>query len=384
MRSWLRWKILSCILEAGSTRLLSDALPIPMSRPILATIDIGALKRNLAVVRRHAPRSRVLAVIKANAYGHGLVRAARALSDADGYGLIELESAVRLREAGFRQRILLLEGYFEPNELPVLAEHGIAAVVHHADQIRMLKELPKEAGLDIFVKLDTGMNRLGFEAAALPAAIADLKRERAVKSLTLMTHFATADEARGVGWQMQVFERAADGLNLPRSLANSAAVLRHPETHADWVRPGIMLYGCSPFAESTGPDLDLGPVMTLESRVIAIQNMKSGETLGYGGMFTAVRDTRVGVIACGYADGYPRHAPTGTPVVVEQRMSRTLGRVSMDLLCADLSDIPEARVGSRAVLWGAAVPVERVAAAAGTVGYQLLCALAARVQIVEI
>ena len=354
-----------------------------MTRPTLAAIDLGALRHNLAVVRRHAPHSRVLAVIKANGYGHGFMRVARALSDADGFGLIELESAVRLRQAGFGQRILLLEGFFEAAELQVLAEHRIAAVVHSSDQLQMLKELRQDAALDVFVKLNSGMNRLGFEAAMLPAVVAGLKRQPGVGSITLMTHFASADEARGVGWQMQVVERAADGLDLPRSFANSAAILRHPETHADWVRPGIMLYGCSPFDGMTGAELDLKAVMTLESRVIAIQNMQRGDTLGYGGMFTAERDTRVGVVACGYADGYPRHAPTGTPVMVDGRMTRTLGRVSMDMLCADLSEIPEASTGARVVLWGREVPVEHVARSAGTVGYQLLCAVAPRVQIVE-
>ncbi len=354
-----------------------------MSRPILATIHLGALRHNLAVVRRCAPQSRVLAVIKANAYGHGLMRAALALANADGFGLVELESAVRLREAGFGQRILLLEGCFEASELPVVARHRIAAVVHSREQIRMLAVLREDAALDLFVKFNTGMNRLGFEIEAIPTVIAELRRQPAVRSITLMTHFASADEARGVEWQMQDFERGAAGLDLPRSLANSAAILRHPGTHADWVRPGIMLYGCSPFSNSSGAVEDLRPAMTLESRVIALQHMKRGETLGYGAMFTADRDTRVGVVACGYADGYPRHAPTGTPVMVGDRMTRTLGRVSMDLVCVELTDIPEAGFGSRVLLWGAEVPVERVAASAGTVGYQLLCALAPRVPLAE-
>jgi alanine racemase len=357
-----------------------------MSRPILATIDAAALKHNLEVVRHHAPRSRVLAVVKAYGYGHGLMRAARAFSAAEGYGLVELESAVKLREAGCRQQILLLEGCFEPAELAVFAQHGLATVVHSQDQIDMLKELRHGAALDVYVKLNTGMNRLGFEAGALPAAVAELRRHPAVKSVTLMTHFAVADETRGVGWQMQAFERARDGLApdaLPRSLANSAAILRYPETHGDWVRPGIMLYGCSPFPEQTGVELGLRPAMTLESRVIAVQKLKRGDIVGYGGTFTAERDTRIGIVACGYADGYPRHAPTGTPVMVEGRPTQTVGRVSMDMLCADLSGIPEARTGSRVVLWGENVPVERVARAAGTVGYQLLCAVAPRVQIVE-
>jgi len=233
------------------------------------------------------------------------------------------------------------------------------------------------------VKLNTGMNRLGFDAAAWPAMVAGLRRHPGVKSITLMTHFATADEARGVRWQMQAIERAGGGADLPRSLANSAAVLRHPETHADWVRPGIMLYGCSPFSGQTGVDLDLRPAMTLESRAIAIQQLKRGDSVGYGALYTADRDSRIAVVACGYADGYPRHAPTGTPIVIEGRTTHTVGRVSMDLLCADVSDIPQARVGSRVVLWGEDLPVEHVAESAGTIGYQLLCAVAPRVQIVE-
>jgi alanine racemase len=354
-----------------------------MSRPTLATIDTAALQHNLSVVRRHAPRSRVLAVVKANAYGHGLMRAARALSGADGFGLVELDGAVQLRESGYSQEIVLLEGYFEPVELPVLARYGIAAVVHCRDQIGMLKVLPPNAALDVYVKLNTGMNRLGFEPDALAGALTELKRYSAVRRITLMTHFASADEARGVAWQMQALARTAGALELPRTLANSAAILRYPETHADWVRPGIMLYGCSPFAGETGAASDLRPVMTLESRVIAVQNLKPGDTVGYGGLFTAERETRIGVVACGYADGYPRHAPTGTPLMVEGAMTRTVGRVSMDMLCADLSAVPQARPGSRVVLWGDGVAVENVSQAAATVGYQLLCALSPRVQIVE-
>ncbi len=352
-------------------------------RPLFATISTAALKHNLSVVRRHVPRSRTLAVIKANAYGHGLMRAASALSGAEGYALLELDAAVALREAGFGQRILLLEGLFEPRELPEIVRHGLAIVVHGRDQLRMLDELPPGAALEVFVKINTGMNRLGFPPAQFPDALRSLQSNPGVSRITLMTHFASADEARGVQWQMDLFERLANGAGLPASLANSAAVLRYPGTHRDWVRPGIMLYGCSPFTGSTGVELGLRPAMTLESRLIAVRDLGRGDTVGYGGLFAAERDMRVGVVACGYADGYPRHAPTGTPVEVEGRMTRTLGRVSMDMLCADLAGIPEARVGSRVVLWGGGVPVEQVAEAAGTVGYELLCALAPRVPVRE-
>jgi len=352
-------------------------------RPLVASIDSAALKHNLAVVRRHAPRSRVLAVVKANAYGHGLMRAAAALSGADGFALLELEDAVRLREAGVKQRIVLLEGFFDAGELPILARHGLAPVVHNMEQVEVLEGFPGDARLDVMLKANTGMNRLGLDLSGFAQALERLRRNPRVREITLLTHFADADEARGVGWQLERLRRLSGHGTLPMSLANSAAILRYPETHCDWVRPGIMLYGCSPFSEGVGTESGLKPAMTLESRIIGVQELKAGDEVGYGGAFRAERNMRAGVVACGYADGYPRHAPTGTPIQVAGRMTRTLGRVSMDMLCADLTPVPEAGVGARVVLWGDGVPVERVAAAAGTVGYQLLCAVAPRVRIVE-
>jgi alanine racemase len=354
-----------------------------MPRPLTATIDLGALRHNLAVARRHAPRSRALAVIKADGYGHGLLRAARALRDADGYALLELEGALRLREAGYRHRIVLMEGFFEARELPLLVEHGLAAVVHNPEQLRMLECYGEARRLEVLLKVNTGMNRLGFAPRDVPDAFARLRRAVGSERVSLMTHFANADDARGIGWQMAAFEEAVRGIDCPRCLANSAAILRYPETHCDWVRPGVMLYGCSPFSDRVGAEFDLKPAMTLEAEVIAIQHLRRGDSVGYGGVFTAERDAVIGVVACGYADGYPRHAPSGTPVMVEGCMTVTVGRVSMDMLCADLSAVAGARVGSRAVLWGAVNPIERVAAAAGTVGYELMCALAARVRVVE-
>lgn len=352
-------------------------------RPLFATIHAAALKHNLAVARRHAPASKVMAVIKANAYGHGLLRAAAALDGADGFGLVELDAAVALREAGFHQRIVLLEGFFEPSELPVLVRHGLATVVHSLEQLAALDSLPRGAKLDVLLKMNTGMNRLGFDAGDYSAALERLRRNPGVAAVTLMTHFANADDERGVAWQLERLRRLPVGNSLPPSLANSAAILRYPETHAGWVRPGIMLYGCSPFPGQTGGAADLRSAMTLESRIIATQQLEAGDTVGYGGAFRAERAMRIGVVACGYADGYPRHAPGGTPVGVAGRMSGTIGRVSMDLLCVDLTDIPEARVGSRVVLWGEDVAIERVAEAAGTVGYQLMCGVTPRVRIVE-
>ncbi len=354
-----------------------------MYRPTFATINLGALRHNLEVARRYAPRSKAFAVVKANAYGHGLMRSVGALSEAEGFALLDLEEAMGLRAAGYRQRIVLLEGFFSPAEFALYSEHRLSAVVHAREQLRMLRQLPKDAALDVFLKINTGMNRLGFTAAEFPDALRALQTNPGVSQVTLMTHFADADGTSGVEWQTTVFDHLADGLGLERTLANSAAIFRFPETHAEWVRPGIMLYGCSPFAEQAGSELGLVPVMTLESRVIAVQQLRRGDVVGYGSLFVADRDMRIGVVTCGYADGYPRHAPTGTPVMVDGRMTRTVGRVSMDMLCADLSDVPEALVGSRVVLWGEGVPVEHVAEAAGTVGYELLCGIAQRVPVRE-
>ena len=247
----------------------------------------------------------------------------------------------------------------------------------------MLRGLPPGAGLDVLLKINTGMNRLGFPPARARNVLDALRTNPGVGAITLLTHFANADDARGVAWQMERFETATSGIPLPRSLANSAAILRYPETHADWIRPGIMLYGCSPYAGNTGADLGLRPAMTLTSELIAIQQLEASDTVGYGGLYTAERSLRIGVVACGYADGYPRHAPNGTPIVVEGKLTFTVGRVSMDMLCVDLSNVPGAHVGSQVVVWGAGNPIEKVAAAAGTVGYELMCALAPRVPVVE-
>lgn len=353
-------------------------------RPISATIDLGALRHNLGIAQLCAPRSNVFAVIKANGYGHGVERAARAMQSATGFGLVELEAAVRLREAGYRQRIVLLEGFFEAGELPIFTAHRFAAVVHSRHQLDMLHTLAPDARLDVMLKVNTGMNRLGFAPADFDAALAALRSNPGIGEITLLTHFSNADDERGVAWQLERLERIAGGAGLPRSLANSAAILRYPETHCDWIRPGIMLYGCSPFPDKTGLALGLKPAMTLASEVIAVQQLAPHDSVGYGGIYTAERPTRIGVVACGYADGYPRHAPNGTPVVVDGTKTGTVGRVSMDMLCVDLSGVPDAHIGSRVVLWGEDNPIEHVAAAAGTVGYELMCALAPRVPVVEV
>jgi alanine racemase len=269
-------------------------------RPTAATIDLPALRHNLGVVRRRAPNSKVFAVIKANAYGHGLLRAARAFADADGLAVIEPDAAVRLREAGYTQRVLLLEGFFESRELPVLVQHRISTAVHSLEQIEMLAALPAGSALDVFLKVNTGMNRLGLQPRDVPAALERLQHHPGIAQITMMTHFANADDARGIAGQLAVFDAVA-GRGLPRSLANSAAILRFSESHADWVRPGIILYGCSPLPASVAADLDLRPAMTLASEIIAVQELVPGDTVGYGSSFVAEEKTRIGVVACGYA-----------------------------------------------------------------------------------
>jgi len=366
-----------------------------MPRPIQARIDLNAVRHNYLLARQcvaasdspdsPASAARAWAVVKADAYGHGLLRVANALREvADGFALLEIEAAVALREAGFRQPILLLEGFFEPDDLPVCAEYGLTVAVHRLEQLHMIQAAALPVRLPIYIKLNTGMNRLGFTSGQIPALRRELARNTAVGPATLMMHFAEADGGRGVDWQLGRFREMTEGWDLPVCMANSAAIIRYPLTGHDWVRPGIMLYGASPFADVSAESLGLQPVMTLGSRILAVQEIQPGERVGYGGTFEANRPSRIGIVACGYADGYPRHAPTGTPILVNGRRTMTVGRVSMDMLACDLTDIPEAGVDSPVVLWGEGMPADEVAAAAGTISYELFCSLARRVPIVEV
>jgi len=354
-----------------------------MTRPILATIHTDALRHNLALVKRHAPQSKIMAVIKAHGYGHGLLRAAAALKEADGYAVLNISEGIALREAGYDQTILLLEGLFDSEELAIASRHRIAAVVHCEPQLTMLEAAHGLSPIDVFLKINTGMNRLGVAPERFQDFCARLDACHSVGRITLMTHFATADEPPGIASQFELFDRLTRGHALPRTMANSAAILRFPQTHTEWVRPGIMLYGATPFADQSAEALGLEPAMLLSSEIIGVQTLKPGDGVGYGRQFVAEKETRVGVVACGYADGYPRHAPNGTPIAVEGKLTRTIGRVSMDMLYVDLSAIPEAGIGSPVELWGTQVPVDAVAAASGTVGYELLCALAPRVPVME-
>lgn len=349
-----------------------------MSRPIRATIDLAAFAGNLAVARRHAGAARILAVLKANAYGHGLDRVLPAVRAVDGIAVLELEAAARVRDRGYRGTVVLLEGCFDAGEWSEALRLGVTPVVHAAEQLDALLDCRADRAIDVWLKLNSGMNRLGFRLAAFKEARRRLEASSGVGGITSMTHFANADDGRGVAEQMALVAAAGAG---PWSLANSAALLRYPESRAAWVRPGIMLYGASPFVDQGAVALGLRPVMTLASQVIAVQSVAAGESVGYGWTFMADRPMRVGIVACGYADGYPRLTPTGTPVAVAGVRTRTLGRVSMDMLYVDLTAVPAAGVGAPVELWGPTIPVDEVARSMGTVGYELLCALAPRVPV---
>jgi alanine racemase len=356
-----------------------------MPRPIRATFSATALAHNLAVARRHAGAAKIWAVLKANAYGHGLTRVAQALADADGFALLDFVDALKLRSAGIDKPILMLEGLFKPEDLPLISRYRLTPVIHNVEQIEVLEKTTFVGKIDVYLKVNSGMNRLGFTVDNVRLAWNALKSHPGVGSVTLMTHFADADGEGGIAAQLRWFNELTQPFeSAPRSLANSAALLRFAdETRADWVRPGIMLYGGSPFTFKTAEEIGLKPAMTLRSEIVAVQHLQPGERVGYGLTYEAAQEMTIGVVACGYADGYPRHAPSGTPVLVAGQRTGTVGRVSMDMLCVDISDIEAAYVGTPVTLWGEDLPCDEVAQAAGTVSYQLLCALAQRVPVVE-
>lgn len=355
-----------------------------MPRPIRATISRAALAHNLTVAKRHAGHAKVWAVTKANAYGHGIERAARAFEAADGFAVLDFAEAERLRHAGVKKPVLMLEGFFEPADIELLSRHALTPVIHSAEQVKMLAGARLADGLDLYLKVNSGMNRLGFAAAELGAAYKALRTHPKVRRITFMTHFADADGASGVAAQLASFEALTQPFDVQaRCIANSAALIRFPEARADWVRPGIMLYGGSPFADLSAEELGLKPAMTLTSQIIGIQKLERGERIGYGFAYEATGPMTVAIVACGYADGYPRHAPTGTPVLVNGKRARLVGRVSMDMISVDVSDLRDARIGIPVTLWGEGLPADEVGAAAGTLSYELFTKLTARVPMVE-
>ncbi len=353
-----------------------------MKSPTQVTIDTAALRHNLARVRELAPRSRVMAVIKANAYGHGIETAAAALADADAFSVARLEEALALRAAGFAHRILMLEGPVDAAQLDAAARARIDLVVHGFEQVAMLEARRTTDSIRAWIKLDTGMNRLGFRPEEFAIAYQRLCAAPGVApEPTLVTHLASADEVASpqTNAQLAAFETATSGLPGARSIANSAGILAWPAAHADWVRPGLMLYGISPFPTGSGTDLGLRPVMTFRSGVIAVKTVTAGETVGYGGDWRAGRATTMAIVAAGYGDGYPRAVPSGTPVVIGGQRAGVIGRVSMDMIAVDVTDLPRVSVGDAAELWGDALAVEEVARSAGTIPYVLTCAVSQRV-----
>lgn len=365
-----------------------------MPRPIEALIHADALAHNLARARAAAPDARVWAVVKANAYGHGLARAYPGLRAADGFALLDIAEAETLRALGWRGPLLLLEGAFEARDLEACSRLRLWHVAHREAQIDWLSRHKTDHPQRVFLKLNSGMNRLGFAPAAFRAAWTRLSGLPQVDEVSLMTHFHDADTPTGIAAQLRVFAEATRDLPGERSLANSAATLRHAAAAgvvADWLRAGIMLYGSAPdFPQHGIAHWDLRPTMTLRSQLIATQTLAPGDTVGYGSTFSAAAPMRIGVVACGYADGYPRHAPglaeRAAPVLVDGVRTRLVGRVSMDMLAVDLGPVPDAREGSEVTLWGrgrqgSVLPIDEVAHAAGTVGYELMCALSPRVPV---
>lgn len=357
-----------------------------MPRPLIAITDIAAMQSNLSVAKAAMPDARLWAVVKADGYGHGLAWAMQGFAQADGLSLVELDRAVRLRELGWTKPVMMIEGPFSVADIADMQAHALQPVIHNEEQLAMLASAPSGAPLDVHLKINTGMNRLGFAPGKVRDAYARLKSLPVVRSISLLTHFANAENPAAAltpAVQMARFRACTEGLQASVSLSNSAALLLQgqirDQIQGDWVRPGVMLYGASP-GGGTAESFGLRPAMTLKAELISVQSLQAGDSVGYGSTFTADKAMRIGVVSCGYADGYPRHAPTGTPVVVDGVRTRILGRVSMDMLSVDLDPVPSAQVGSSVILWGEGLPIDEVAEAAGTIAYELMCAITPRVR----
>jgi alanine racemase len=365
-------------------------MSVLVPRPIQACIDISAMRHNLAAARARARGRSVWAVIKANAYGHGIERAVQGFAQADGLALLDLEEARRARAVGWRGPILLLEGVFEARDVAESRELGLTVALHHAEQIRLFELAPAGPPVGVHIKLNTGMNRLGFDVDDLPAVHRRLVQLPVVRIEALSMHFANADRSDprsapvAMSEQLARFERACAAFDIARSASNSAALFLHPPFAEAAVRPGIALYGATPDDSHTALQLGLRAAMTLSSRLISVRTVPAGEGVGYGSRFAPARPTRIGVVACGYADGYPRNAPDGTPVIVAGTRVPIAGRVSMDMITVDLAAAPHANVDSPVELWGSQLPIDEVAAHCGTVGYELMCALAPRVPVAAV
>jgi alanine racemase len=353
-----------------------------MPRPTFLQINSTALRHNLQRVRQLAPHAKVMAMIKANAYGHGLVEVAQALSDSDAFGVAFLEEALLLRAAGIKNSIASLEGFFDQAELKEVVRHDVEVVVHQYEQLELLERATLTKSITVWLKIDTGLHRLGFAPQEVHDVWRRLQYCNNVKEIRLLSHFSEPDNLLQPTTydQFALFKQSVTGLTAPRSLANSAGILAWPDMYCEWVRPGIMLYGVSPFADKTGLDHDLKPVMTLRSELIAVYPLSKGHAVGYGRTFVCQEDTMMGIVAIGYGDGYPRHAKNGTPVLVNNKIVPLIGRVSMDMIAVDLCSQPNAKIGDPVVLWGEGLPVEKVASSAETIGYELVCKVTPRVR----
>jgi alanine racemase len=348
-----------------------------------ATIDGAALRHNLAVVRNLAPASRVIAVVKANAYGHGLIQTARALTGADAFGVARLDEGLALRAAGITNEIVLLEGVFSSEELQLASRANLQLVVHTFEQLELLEQAAGGHDFTTWLKVDTGMNRLGFRVEEFANAWSRLGRCKCAGKLRLMTHLATAEEPESPATRRQIetFHALTGSLGVERSVANSAGLIASPQARVDWVRPGLILYGMSPIPSQSAASIGLRPVMTLTTQLIALRRVPKAEAVGYSGTWRASRDSVVGIAAIGYGDGYPRNMRNGTPVLVNGREVNVVGRVSMDMTAVDVTDIEGVRVGDPVVLWGEGLPAERVAPYADTIAYELVCGISQRVAV---
>ena len=348
-----------------------------------AVINLSACQHNLSVAKQAAPDSKSIAIIKANAYGHGMVQIAKALTDADAFGVARIEEAIQLREAGITTPILLLEGFSSLAELELCAKHNFESVIHNEEQLQLLENSQCNP-ISIILKIDSGMHRLGFDPVDVAKVIQRLEKCSNIKKpFTLMTHLANADDKQDdkTVKQIDTFYKSIESLSENEtSIANSAGILGWPQSHSSYNRPGIMLYGVSPFINSTASVHGLKPVMTLSSKLISIKQVKKGEAIGYGGTYICEKNMKVGIVAIGYGDGYPRHAKTGTPVLVNGQCCSLLGRVSMDMICVDLNEQDDANVNDEVILWGEGLPIEEIAECSDTIGYELLCGVTTRVE----
>ncbi len=357
-----------------------------MTRPARVIIDLEALRHNLSRIRQYAPHSKIMAIVKADAYGHGITRIAAALADVDGFGVACLEEARQLREAGVDKKILLLEGPYSVEEISGIQQLGLDMVIHHRFQFELLDAATITSPVNTWLKVDSGMHRLGFAPAEIAAVWTRLKQHEGVAdNIRLISHLACANERDNAmtKQQVDVFFDVTKPYRAEKSLANSAAVIAWPESRLDWVRPGLMLYGVSPIDGRSASDFDLKPVMSLESALISVKSLKRGDPVGYGASWRCPEDMPIGIVAAGYGDGYPRHARAGTPILVKGKPCGIIGNASMDMLTLDLRGCPDAETGDPVLLWGRGLPLEQTAAHAGTVPYELLCGIHKRLAYIE-